>query len=52
MTAENGSRVLHEGISSEDKSLNIYEGLYHELFNEPEGPEIVQEVADWIKARV
>lgn len=29
-----------------------YPGLRHELFNEPEGPEIVGEVIDWLRARV
>lgn len=29
-----------------------YPHLRHEIFNEPEGPEIVAEVADWISARV
>lgn len=30
----------------------LYPTLRHELFNEPEGPEIVGEVADWIKERL
>ncbi len=29
-----------------------YPGLRHEIFNEPEGPDIVAEVADWIRARL
>jgi alpha-beta hydrolase superfamily lysophospholipase len=30
----------------------VYEGLRHEILNEPEGPEIVAEIADWIDARL
>ena len=27
-------------------------GLRHEILNEPEGPELVQEIAAWIDARI
>jgi alpha-beta hydrolase superfamily lysophospholipase len=27
-------------------------GLRHEILNEPEGPELVQEIIDWIDARI
>ncbi|HEX2153159.1 MAG TPA: alpha/beta hydrolase [Acidimicrobiia bacterium] len=30
----------------------LYPGLRHEIFNEPEGPEIVAEVANWISERL
>jgi alpha-beta hydrolase superfamily lysophospholipase len=30
----------------------IYPGLQHEILNEPESPEIVQDVMDWINARL
>jgi alpha-beta hydrolase superfamily lysophospholipase len=30
----------------------LYPGLRHEVFNEPEGPELVAEVVAWIKERV
>jgi len=30
----------------------VLDGLRHEIFNEPEGPEVVQQVIDWIDARL
>jgi acylglycerol lipase len=30
----------------------VYPGLRHEIFNEPEGPEIVAEVAEWVASRI
>lgn len=30
----------------------LYPGLRHEILNEPEGPEIVAEIVDWINARI
>lgn len=31
-----GSQYLYENASSPDKDLKTYEGLYHEILNEPE----------------
>lgn len=39
-----------EGVPAAERRL--YPGLRHEIFNEPQGPEIVAEVADWIRARL
>ncbi len=47
MTAPEGSRFLHGAVGSRDKTLKIYPGLYHEIFNEPEREEIFAEVAAW-----
>jgi len=48
MTAPAGSHLLHEKVSSSDKELKIYEGLYHEIFNEPEAADIYAEVIAWL----
>jgi len=31
--------------------LRLYEGLYHEILNEPDGPRIAEEAAAWIERR-
>jgi alpha-beta hydrolase superfamily lysophospholipase len=36
LTAVDGSKLLHGLVSSEDKKIVIYDGLYHEILNEPE----------------
>lgn len=48
MTSPEGSRLLHEKVSSQDKSLKIYSGLYHEIFNEPEKLEVYADVVRWL----
>lgn len=52
MTSAEGSRFLHQRISSEEKTLKIYPGLYHEIFNEPERDQVLAEVLDWCDARL
>ncbi len=47
MTAPEGSRFLVDKVNSADKTLKIYPGLYHEIFNEPEQAEIFDEVLAW-----
>lgn len=47
-----GSQHLFDGISSEDKTLKYYEGLYHEIFNEPEREEVISDVVSWINDRI
>jgi len=47
-----GSKYFIENIGSEDKSLKIYEGLYHELFREPEKEEVIAYMLDWFEHRI
>lgn len=49
-----GSEMVMSRVSSTDKTLKIYEGLYHEIFNElPADRAIVlKDLRDWIDARV
>jgi acylglycerol lipase len=46
-----GSRMVHALASSHDKTLKIYDGLYHEVFNEPERAEVVGDLVAWIVER-
>lgn len=46
-----GSRNLYETISSKDKTLVPYEGLYHEILNEPEKQQIMEECLAWMTDR-
>ena len=38
-------------ISSSDKTLKIYDGLYHEVLNEPEKDSLLGEISAWLSAR-
>jgi acylglycerol lipase len=46
-----GSVLVHARISSADKTLKPYEGLYHEIFNEPEREQVLDDVVAWLTAR-
>ena len=48
LTSPEGSRMLHESIHSENKKLIIYEGLYHEVYNEPEQEQVMNDVVNWL----
>ena len=52
MVAPNGSRRLHEHAGSLDKTLKLYDGLFHELMNEPEQNEVLAEMLSWLEARL
>jgi len=43
------SKVLYEQIGSKDKTLRLYEGLLHEIFNEPEHPQVLADLETWLK---
>jgi alpha-beta hydrolase superfamily lysophospholipase len=47
-----GSRRLVECVGSYDVQLKIYPGLYHEVFNEPERYQVLDDVVSWITARL
>lgn len=47
---ESGRTALRLAGSS-DKSLKIYEGLFHEVFNEPEHATVLNDVVQWLDAR-
>jgi len=52
MTAPSGSQALHDAVSSSDKEITLYQGLFHEIFNEPEGETIFAELVTWMDARL
>ena len=52
LTAVAGSELLHEGVSSADKRIDIYDGLYHEILNEPERKNVMADILGWLEARI
>lgn len=52
LTAAEGSTIAYEGVSSDDKTIERYEGLYHEVFNEPEHEQVISDMLDWLDKRV
>jgi acylglycerol lipase len=47
-----GAKMLYDSVSSADKEIKIYDGLYHEIYNEPEHPQVLRDVERWIEARM
>ncbi len=49
-----GSRMVHDKISSQDKTLKVYAGLYHEIFNELPAAraKVLKDLTGWIDQRL
>lgn len=43
---------IFKKISSCDKELKLYEGLYHELIQEPERDMVLGDILDWLEKRI
>ncbi len=46
------SKMIYENVSSEDKTIKLFEGLYHEIMNEPEKDEVLDFISDWIEKHI
>ena len=51
IVAPSGSEMLAERIGSDDVTIRNWEGLKHEILNEPERDEVIAEMLDWLDAR-
>jgi alpha-beta hydrolase superfamily lysophospholipase len=47
-----GSLMLGERIGATDKSVKAYDGLFHEILNEPERDVVLADIRAWLSARV
>jgi len=47
-----GSRLLYEKVSSKDKTIKMYDGLYHEIFNEPEHEMVFADMEIWLDKHI
>ena len=47
-----GAQMFYDKASSKDKTIKIYKGLYHEVFNEPERARVLKDVETWLAAKV
>jgi alpha-beta hydrolase superfamily lysophospholipase len=46
-----GSEMLGERVGASDTTVTPYEGLYHEILNEPEQEQVLDDVCQWLAAR-
>ena len=52
LAAPAGSVMLGERIGAADKTVTAYDGLFHEILNEPERETVLDDIAGWLAARV
>jgi len=52
LSAVDGSRLLFESVSSEDRTLKLYDGFHHEIFNEPGRRQVMADMEAWLEARL
>ena len=46
-----GSKVAFEGVKSKDKSIQIYNGFFHEILNEPDYATVLADMLAWLNKR-
>jgi acylglycerol lipase len=51
IVAPSGSEMLARRIGSDDVTLRNWDGLRHEILNEPERDQVIGEIADWLDER-
>lgn len=44
-----GSKTIYSGVSSKDKSIKLYDGMHHELLNEPEKMQVLSDINLWLR---
>lgn len=47
-----GSSALYQMAGSADKTFHLYEGFYHEVFDEPQRERVLADMAAWLDQRV
>jgi len=47
-----GSRLLYECVKSKDKTIKLYDGFYHEIFNEPGRKQVFSDMENWLTAHL
>ncbi len=51
ISAPEGTRAFYAAAGSGDKQLRIYDGMYHEIFNEIDRERVFADVLAWLTAR-
>lgn len=50
LTSPEGSKILNERAQSRDKTLKIYDGFFHEIFNDPGKEGVIADMIKWLDA--
>jgi acylglycerol lipase len=52
LTDPAGSKELYQRSPIADKTLQLYDGLFHEILNEPEHEQVMADVVAWVQTRI
>jgi alpha-beta hydrolase superfamily lysophospholipase len=52
VTRPSGSQLFYDTVGSADKTLKLYEGYYHDLLHDVDKDRVLDDITDWIDARV
>lgn len=52
LSSTKGNEMLYERINSKDKTLKLYDGFYHKIFNEPKGEQVFKDMETWLIAHI
>jgi acylglycerol lipase len=52
LTMPEGSRLIFKRVQSQDKSLKLYQGFYHEILNEPGHEVVLKDMESWISSHL
>jgi acylglycerol lipase len=47
-----GTQQLYNKLGSSDKTLEIYDGYYHRLFDDVDREKVLEDVTSWLDAHV
>ena len=47
-----GAQMLYDKVSSPDKTIKIYDHLYHEIINEPERHAVLADMEKWLETHI
>lgn len=51
-TQFSGSRQFFDSAGSKDKTLKLYEGAYHDLLNDTDRAQVMEDIIKWIEAHI
>ncbi|GAA3454257.1 alpha/beta hydrolase [Dactylosporangium matsuzakiense] len=49
LVAAESSRLIAERAGSDDLTLHVYDGLHHEVYNEPEQEQVLDDLIGWLR---
>jgi alpha-beta hydrolase superfamily lysophospholipase len=52
LVSPEGAQMFYDKAGSEDKTMKIYPGLYHELLNEPEKNQVFADLETWLERQL